>query len=255
MWRAIRILVLLFVLATVAQAAWLARARTAEWKTSLTVAVYPINGDGSDVSAAHIRALRADAFAPIEEFIKQEAARYGVHLYKPVEVKLAPPVMALPPVPPRGGGTPSVMMWSLKTRYWAYMNNTLEGVRPDVQIFVSYFDPKRHPRLAHSTGLQKGLIGLVNAFAEADMAGSNRVVIVHELLHTLGALDKYDPASNRPLFPDGFGDARQEPLYPQAYAEIMAGRIAITPERAEIPEGLDEAVVGAKTAREINWTK
>jgi len=255
MWRAIRIIVLLFILATVAQAAWLARARTAEWKTSLTVAIYPINGDGSEAADAYIRRLRAESFRPIEEFIKDEATRYGVNLYQPVAVKLAPVVVSRPPAPPHGGSTPSVMVWSLNMRYWAYFRNTLTGSRPDARMFVLYFDPKQHPRLAHSIGLQKGLIGVVNAFASEEMADANNVVIVHELMHTLGATDKYDIAGNRPVFPDGYADARQDPLHPQARAEIMAGRIPVTPERSEIPEGLHQVVVGAKTAREINWTR
>ena len=51
--------------------------------------------------------------------------------------------------------------------------------------------------MAHSTGLQKGMLGVVNAFASADQEGSNAVVIAHELLHTFGATDKYDRKNER----------------------------------------------------------
>ncbi len=95
----------------------------------------------------------------------------------------------------------------------------------------------------------------MNAFARSDMDGSNNVVIAHELLHTLGATDKYDFANNRPLFPDGYADPRAEPLHPQTRAEIMAGRIPISETRAEVPAGMDEVAIGLKTAREINWVK
>ena len=47
------------------------------------------------------------------------------------------------------------------------------------------------------------------------MDGGNDMVIAHELLHTLGATDKYDPVNNAPRFPDGYGDPQQMPLYPQ----------------------------------------
>src|SRR5262249_43264658 len=110
-------------------------------------------------------------------------------------------------------------------------------------------------RLAHSIGLQKGLLGVVNAFASAAMDAENNVVITHELLHTFGATDKYDPASNRPLFPEGYAQPTARPLYPQRKAEIMAGRIPINPEQAEAPRGLDEVVIGGRTAQEINWLK
>ena len=42
------------------------------------------------------------------------------------------------------------------------------------------------------------------------------------------------------------------PLYPQRHAEIMGGRIALAENDAVIPKSLKYAVIGAKTAREIN---
>ena len=70
-----------------------------------------------------------------------------------------------------------------------------------MRVFVAFHDPALTERVPHSTGLQKGMLGAVNAFASADHAGSNDVVIAHELLHTLGATDKYDPATNQPRLP------------------------------------------------------
>ena len=78
---------------------------------------------------------------------------------------------------------------------------------------------------------------------------------MHELLHTLGASDKYDLRSGRPLVPDGLGDPLQDPVYPQTQGEIMAGRIAVSANRAELPGALTDMVIGAATAREIGWTR
>ena len=83
------------------------------------------------------------------------------------------------------------------------------------------------------------MIGLVNAFAMDEMAGSNNVVITHELLHTLGATDKYDLATNMPRFPDGYAEPQRNPRLPQEVAEIMAGRIPKSATQADIPESLD----------------
>jgi len=80
----------------------------------------------------------------------------------------------------------------------------------------------------------------------------NNFVIAHELLHTVGATDKYD-ANGQPLNPTGLADPNSQPPYPQYKAEIMGGRVALTPNRAEIPKGLEEAVVGYATAAEIGW--
>jgi len=255
MWRKLRIVVLLLVLATVAQSAWLARTRAAKWDNTLWVVVYPINGDGSETVSRYIDGLNDATFEPIVSFFKLEARKYGLELVQPLEVKRGPSLTSKPPAPPFGGGGLEVIFWSLKLRYWAHRNDDYDGPRPEVRIFVAYFDPALSPRLPHSTGLQKGLIGVVNAFARADMDGSNHVVIAHELLHTLGATDKYDFVNNRPSFPDGFADPHANPLYPQSQAEIMAGRIPRSPARADIPAGMDEVVIGARTAREINWVK
>jgi hypothetical protein len=121
-------------------------------------------------------------------------------------------------------------------------------------MFVLYHDPAVSESVPHSLGLQKGLLGVVHAFATRDMDGENNIVIAHELLHTLGATDKYDPADDEPSYPDGYGDPEQRPLYPQESAEIMAGRRMTSQTSWEMPETLREVVVGATTAAEINWT-
>src|SRR6202050_4843903 len=79
-----------------------------------------------------------------------------------------------------------------------------------------------------TSGRQKALVGIVHAFAQRDMAGRNDIVIAHELLHTVGASDKYDLGSDAPLYPIGFADRDRQPLFPQAEAEIMAGRRALS---------------------------
>ena len=79
-------------------------------------------------------------------------------------------------------------------------------------------------------------------------------MIAHELLHTLGATDKYDLQTNQPCFPHGFAEPDREPRYPQALAELMGGRIPISSDEAQTPESLRQVVVGPATAAEIGWT-
>jgi hypothetical protein len=172
-----------------------------------------------------------------------------------VELDLAPPVKSLPPSPPFGGDVLRVMWWSLQLRFWAWRADTYQGAAPHIQLFLLYFDPNTHERLDHSLGLEKGMLGVVSVFADRRMAATNNFVITHELLHTVGATDKYDPNSNQPIFPDGYAEVERTPRYPQQFAEIMAGRIPISAARAEIPHSLNSALVGEKTAREINWVK
>jgi hypothetical protein len=133
--------------------------------------------------------------------------------------------------------------------------DTYYGRSPDVRLFVIYYDPKRNDTLEHSLGLEKGRIGVVNAFASSTLAGSNNVVIAHELLHTLGATDKYDARTAQPRFPDGYARPDAKPRYPQRFAEIMGGRIPISASESAIAPSLNATVVGEATAREINWLK
>ena len=120
-------------------------------------------------------------------------------------------------------------------------------------MFVLYHDPALTPTVPHSLGLTKGLIGVVYAFAAPEMSGANDVVIAHELLHTVGATDKYNLADDAPRFPDGYGDPAQRPLYPQLTAELMAGRRMLAPDHWEQVDSMDEVVIGPSTALEIRW--
>jgi len=109
--------------------------------------------------------------------------------------------------------------------------------------------------LAHSLGLEKGMLGVANVFASRRQAGSNNVVLAHEMLHTLGATDKYDLQTTLPIFPDGFAEPQKTPRFPQDAAELMGGRIPISDARAEIPDDPTQCVIGSATARELRWLK
>ena len=250
-WRQLRILVLLTLLLVVAVGSWLARTETRDWDYPLRVVLYPIDADQRPATTEYIRALGEDDFQPIEDFLSREADRYGVELRQPAVVYLGPQVTELPPEPPRNGNIPAVMAWSLKLRYWAWRVDRWDGPDAQIRIFVIYHDPQLQQRVPHSLGLEKGLIGVVHAFASPAQHSQNQVIIAHELLHTLGATDKYDPTSNLPYYPIGF--AEPERRFPQRYAEIMGGRIAISTRQAVMPESLQQVRVGPVTALEIQW--
>lgn len=252
MFKAVRITVLLFILFFVAVNTWLSQARSTDWEDSLWVKVYPINGDGSDASARYISGLDTDDFVAIESFIASETERYGKTVRRPLRMELGRPINEQPPAIEPGTGPVGVMLWSLKLRWWA--SNTAgeqDSVAPDVRIFVRYHEPDHPLLLENSVGLQKGMVGIVNAYASRRQQGSNNVIIAHEFLHTLGATDKYDPADGQPLLPNGLAEPDRVPLYPQRYAEIMGGRIALAENDAIIPKSLKYTIIGPQTASEI----
>ncbi len=252
-FRKVRITILLVALFFVGMNTWLTQLRSTDWNNALWMVVYPVNGDGSRATQQYIDTLTADTFSTIESFLADEARRYNMGISDPVTVRLAPEVKARPPMPPEHGSTPAIMLWSLKLRYWAFMNDNFDGPSPDIRMFVVYHDPKQTDRLRHSLGIQKGMIGVVNAFASRAMLSRNNVVIAHEFLHTVGASDKYDMATNQPRFPDGYAEPGRQPLYPQRVAEIMGGRIPLSEQRAIMPKSLTSARIGNETAREIRW--
>jgi hypothetical protein len=255
-FKTIRVVVLVFVLVLVAVGSWQTRQRLARWELPVRAVVYPIAGDESEATRKYVRDLTAETFRPIETFIDEEARSFGVEpkYGQPLRVQLAPEVKSLPPPPPIGGNLLEIMAWSLKLRYWAWTADTWTGSSPDVQLFVVYHEPAPG-ELPHSLGLEQGRIGVANVFASSRMAGQNNVVIAHELLHTLGASDKYDERTAQPRFPDGYAKPEAEPRYPQRFAEIMAGRIPISESDSEIPPSLNATLVGEATAREIAWLR
>lgn len=254
-FRKLRILVLLIILFLVAAGTYITKLRTTDWDRPLTVAIYPINGDGSAVSSHYISGLSLDNFHDIETFFTDEAEHYRLSLKQPVEIVMGPVLTELPPEPPRDRNILGVMWWSLKIRLWARDIASEYGPPADIRMFVLYHNPDTNPRLAHSLGLQKGLLGVVHAFASRREDGGNQMVITHELLHTLGATDKYDLQTNQPIFPIGYAEPDKTPLLPQEYAEIMAGRIPLSQIKAVQPVNLNSVLVGKFTAIEINWVK
>ena len=81
----------------------------------------------------------------------------------------------------------------------------------------------------------------------------NNVVIAHELAHTVGATDKYNPANNQPVFPIGYAAPDREPRYPQRDAELMGGRVPRATTEAVMPKSLKQVRVGPATALELRW--
>jgi len=252
-WKTLRVAALLLVLVLVALTTWQDRFRSTRWREPLFVAIYPIAADESPVTKRYVDSLDGEKFRAIDRFFAREAARYHLRTDEPFRSRLRPELEDRPPQRAASAGLIATAVWSLKLRYWAWRVSRHAREPEDVRIFVLYHDPALTPTVPHSLGLTKGLIGVVYAFAVPEMTAENGVVIAHEMLHTVGATDKYNFADDAPRFPEGFGDPGQIPLYPQRNAELMAGRRMLASDRWEQASSLDEVVVGAATAQEIRW--
>jgi hypothetical protein len=252
MRRNLRYLILLLILVFVVTNEALIKSRSTSWETPLWVRIYAVSGDDSAATENYIDSLTRHSFAAVEKLVNREARRYGIPI-DAIEVEYNGRLQSGPPQPPAGQAVLGNVWWSLKFRAWAahraWNSDQDEG---DVELFVTYYDIETTQSLRHSVGLEGGLIGIINAFADKSYSGSNQVVITHELMHTLGASDKY-ATNSIPLHPQGFAEPYLKPLYPQRRAEIMGGRIPLSAQQARMPESLAEVVVGIYTAAEINW--
>jgi hypothetical protein len=105
---------------------------------------------------------------------------------------------------------------------------------------------------ADSVGTRRGRIGIVKASDDPAEWGNTLAVILHETLHTVGALDHRN-RDGFARYPDGYAEPERTPFHPQAKAEVMALGIPIA-DREELRVSLlAEVVMGEATAREIGW--
>lgn len=255
-FKLIRILLLLLIFLGLAFYAQQQELKSRSWTEPLQLIIYPINAENKVVIGEYIAELDDSVFTPLDTFFERQGRDYELIIEHPTETHLGPELTNRPPPAPLpGAGYAAIIWWSLKFRYWVYQStpDSDSNVRR-IRVFVLYHEAVPGKHLPHSIGLNKGLVAVVNAFAAIDQDQQNNIVIAHEVLHTVGAMDKY-AADNTPLFPSGYADSEQSPLYPQTQAEIMAGRIPLSETDMRMATSLQECVIGEQTAKEINWLR
>jgi len=252
--RSLRQLILLALLLIIASGSYLNRIRSTSWEEPLWVTLYPITADGRQVTSNYIDTLTTQQFIAIERFMEEETRRYDVTIDRPIRIDIGLPIAELPPEPPESRNPITVALWSIRLRWWAHQaTKNQPGATPNIRLFLIYHDPEIRSRVPHSLGMQEGMLGVVHVFASREMQKKNNVVIAHEMLHTIGATDKYAIDSNLPLFPVGYAEPDNARRHPQQYAEIMGGRIPLSDTKAVMPDSLRQVRVGRNTALEIRW--
>ncbi len=253
-FRNLRVLVLLVILALVAIYTKQQHLYSTSWLEPLQVVIFPINADGNEQTSRYIANLDDNDFTAIDRFTAREAKRYKLYQTTPTITRLGPTITSAPPTPPEQDAfVLKIALWSMRMRYWAWQNTPDEYSNSNrVRIFVLYHAIRNNQPLQHSLGLQKGLFGIVHVYASGQQEKQNNIVIAHELMHTVGATDKY-AADGSPVFPDGYAQPERVPLLPQYRAEIMSGRIPTSTIEFHMAKSLDSCVIGSKTASEISW--
>ncbi len=230
-----------------------ARRARRDWQRPLQVALVLLERGEVDPDAREAFVERVPA---LEAALDEEFARYGGR-FRPIRFWLFGPVPESG-APPRVASTPG-WLEPLRFSYALYRFSRASDAASrvdgafDGKVYVVLSPPKSKKRaFVEGLGQDGGRIAVAHIELSEDSVDFGLFVIAHELLHLLGAADRYAPDGTT-LIPDGLGDPDQVPLYPQDGVEVMARARVVEP-GVEVPPGdLAELRVGPRTASEIGW--
>lgn len=254
MWKKIRVTILSLILVYVCISSY--RDLNPNWDSETTIVVHPVNVQNDKFVDQYIKSLKPADFDKISEFLTQNATHYR-NKDTSIRIVLGSVLKTPPPIVDEkvAANIFTTALWSLKFKFYALWNMKSEDIGADSVMYLTYYYSKNVDHLERSTALQRGRIGLVNLYGEESMSSMNSVIIAHESLHTFGATDFYDLNTGIPIFPIGYADPNQKPLYPQKKAEIMGGYILLNEQDFTIPNGFDEVVLSRDTARYLKWVE
>jgi len=227
------------------------RDQAPDWTQPLKVVIYPHAADDSASVHRFIDSLGDEFVARIERYFSDQAQGHNLPVSPPFTFEMAAPLASAPQAPPAAGRL-ARLRWGLSLRWWRWRLDT-QGLDPDIVVVARFNAIDEVPASLHSVGMAELRLAVANLPAAESHRGYAQVLLAHEILHTVGATDLYDLATGLPQFPAGYAAPNQDPRYPQAKAELMAGRIPVAPGRAVQAMTLDHTRIGHRTAREIGW--
>jgi hypothetical protein len=249
-----RVVLLLSIFFAIVFSTWMSERQMAAWERPVLVTVYPLVVDDSPSTLEYARSIDPDYFHEVNLFFQQHSKPYDFEVTPAFRFQVAPVSSGLPPSVPEQFNTAAIAWWSLRMRLWASFQGLSDGlIEPDIRMFVMLHGSEGISEMGISVGMRKGRYGIVKAHAAESMTGSNLVIFTHEMLHVLGASDKYVLSTGDPIFPEGFADPNQRPLFPQQRAEIMGGGIPLNAYTSAMPESLAQCKIGLTTATEIGF--
>jgi hypothetical protein len=249
-----RVVFLLTVFFVILANTWMTEKRMAAWERPILVTIYPIAADKESATFRFVEEIDVSDFDEVNLFMNRESGPYGFAVTPAFRFQVAQPDRDHPPAHPPRFEAAGIAWWSLKMRWWAWRKELEDGlVAPDIQMFVLYHQLNGQNDIGISVGMRKGRYGIVKAYARDSLNAQNLIVFTHEMLHVLGATDKYVFSSGEPIFPHGYAEPNRRPLFPQQRAEIMGGRIPINSFSSEMPDSLSQCKIGRQTAEEIGF--
>ena len=253
-FKLMRIVLLLSVLLGIVASTWITERRMASWDRPILVTVHPIAADDEPGTLRFARSIDTESFREVNRFFGSQSRPYGFEVTPAFRFQVAPVSQDVPPAIPGQFDFAAIGWWSLRMRWWSWMREARDGlIQPDIQMFLLFHSAGADTEIGISVGMRKGRYGIVKAYASESAQSRNLVVFTHELMHVLGATDKYILSTGEPIFPHGFANPDQQPLFPQRRAEIMGGRIPLSAYSSVMPASLEQCKIGRSTAEEIGF--
>ncbi len=253
----IRVAVLLAVLGFVCLYAWAdIRSRQARttWERPVSVAVVLL--EMGRVSPQVVSEFKARAGA-LEDQLANERRRHRPGGSRPFSLSVFGPVsIAMRPPEPKSNELTALARHAFDE--WSYLRdvhgrmNGFDAAGYDSRIYVVIKPARGGAQFVEGRSQQGGRIGVVDVDLNSEMVDFAWCVVAHELMHTLGASDKYS-SSGQALVPQGLAEPDKRPRFPQSHVEIMARNRPLGSGRETQPEKLTELRVNRYTATEIGW--
>jgi hypothetical protein len=254
--RNIRIAVLLAVLVGVI--GWGYRQRQflgyrRNWLAPLPVAVVLVAK--KPVPRATVAAWRS-GLERLEGWGEEEIARYrGATHMPPIAFRLTEPVVSEPPpLPGAEVGVTDRAAAALAFERAAKEIDAKAGVTSADQIVILVLLGEGTGAPVEGLAEREGKRGVVQSNASETELGLELVATFHEVLHCVGATDKYDE-NGHAVGVTALAEPDLAPLYPQRFGEVMVGEVALAEGSGRPIRDLTEAMVGPETAREVGWVK
>jgi len=221
--------------------------------TEITNRLMAFNGTPVQQPAeATVRCVEEFFAREFERYQQGKAAQVELHLAGPYQVDLDPPDVYDPEA------SATTLMWR-SWQYHRYFKKLAQGLGVefgdyDVRMVAVFLPGDQDEQIeAGSVASRSRRFGVVylNLF-HMDYTYS-ALTLLHEIGHTFGAMDKYDYGSFLAVWPEGYAAPEQTPVFPQQYAELMAGDIPTAEQEEEEITSLDQVRIGVKTAEELGW--
>jgi hypothetical protein len=209
----------------------------------------PVSDETSDMLRARMTDLQTHLEREFQRWRPTEQVPFIFSVYGPLDISVPPP---------ESYSEKFTDLAYFAYQQWRYLRDVdtrahVPRSELDSRIYLVIRPPNTgNLQFVEGQSEQGGRVGVVNVQLDESMVDFALIVATHELLHTLGASDKYDEYGHA-LVPDGLAEPDKVPPFPQQYFEVMARNRPVSPEAEEPPEAVEQLRIGRKTAQEIGW--